>query len=94
MHYKPGSFTESYWWCASEGCLKSQAEVKAGEKQKYRRKTLRKRRKGVEEKAVEAEGQTYEPGAFWHSPVHVSDICVFEAQTLCFLEERGSLRAR
>lgn len=39
------------------------AEAQAGEMQK-RRKTFRKRKKDYEEKTVEAEDPTYEPGAF------------------------------
>ena len=69
------------------------AEVKAGRKQKYRRKLLGKRRKCFEDKAVEAKGQTYEPGAFWPQFLWVT--CVFlKLKLLCFLEECGSLRAR
>ena len=41
------------------GRLKS-IKASASENEKYRTKTLNKRRKGFEENAVEAEGQTYE----------------------------------
>ena len=62
MHYR-----ELYWiLCAARRCLKSQEGwIQGWWKQKYRRKTLKRRRKGFEEKKVEADGQTYEPGAFW-----------------------------
>ena len=58
-----GCFIEAYLRVEDAARVR-QAEVKAGERQIKRRKTLRKRKKGYEEKAVEAEGQTYEPGAF------------------------------
>ena len=53
----------------------------AVEKQKYRRKALRKRKKGFQKKAVEAEGQTYEPGAFWSRFLWVT--CVFLKLKVC-----------
>ena len=51
-----------------------------------KRKILRKRRKGFEEKAVEPEAKPINLVPSDHKS------CVFEAQTLCFLEECGSLR--
>ena len=86
------SFTESYVQL-EEAYRVRKAEVKACKKQKYRRKPFRKRKKGFEKKACGCRG----PNLWtWYllTTIPVSDRCVFEPQTLCFLEECVSLRAR